>query len=103
MRLQIDVFLVMTPRSVAVGCLHFGGPPCLHVPGVGVMSTWIFIMWIPQISLQQCILSCTLHVWRKRWVKRNIVDFPGTRESANSRRCQSGRLCKNSMWGSVQQ
>jgi hypothetical protein len=29
--LQVEVFLIVTPRSVVVGYQRFGGPCCLHL------------------------------------------------------------------------
>jgi len=34
MKIQVQVFWIVTPRSVAVGYQRFGGTCCLHLQGI---------------------------------------------------------------------
>jgi hypothetical protein len=38
MKIQVEVFWAVMPCSVTVGCLHFRGPPCLHLHAEGPLQ-----------------------------------------------------------------
>jgi hypothetical protein len=42
MKVQVEVFWVMTPCSVAVGCQRFGGTCCLHVHGEDLKYVYVY-------------------------------------------------------------
>jgi hypothetical protein len=47
-KIQIEVFWVVTPCSVVLGYRRFGGPYCLHLQGIPILVTHVqvcLLMW----------------------------------------------------------
>jgi len=57
MNIQVEVFQIVTPRSVVVRYQRFGGAFCLHLQGVGGVVLW----WDTNVSEE--LSALIFRVW----------------------------------------
>jgi hypothetical protein len=50
-KIQVEVFWVVMPRSVAVGYQHFGGPCCISLSGEDLIK--VFLSFLSAVVISQ--------------------------------------------------